>query len=164
MSEDNKEEEVFYAKFSFDVDGTLRDHFGDVHKNPEKEKVREYAKKLIKAGFRVLIITRRFGPDKAQFAMKGDEHTEVYDIADEIGVKREDIHFTDREWKYKKLIDLGVNFHLDDDTNEISILHLVNYGREKKCMPICITKDANDSKEEWYKVIDKIIENPNKFI
>lgn len=107
------------AKISFDVDGTLRDDFfGNV--NPRKYSVQELAKRLIADGHDVLIVTRRYqaGPD--------DEHTVVYDLAEKIGISVENVHFTNREWKFIKLHELGVDFHIDDDEADILNIKLYN--------------------------------------
>lgn len=97
-------------KISFDFDGTLNDFF-DGQNNPFKEKVRKIFKQLLKEGFDVCIITRRYDND--------DENKVVFDVANELGLEKSKIHFTNREWKFKTINDLKVNYHLDDDWMDI---------------------------------------------
>lgn len=102
---------------TIDFDGTINDHFGG-HLNPHKEKVQEMIKRLISEGFDVKIVTRRFGPERSKEGSK-NEHIIVFDIADKLGIPHSNVHFVNRDWKYKKLIELGSNFHLDDDPSNI---------------------------------------------
>jgi hypothetical protein len=130
------------AKISFDVDGTLRDDFfGNV--NPYKNSVQELAKRLIADGHDVLIVTRRYKDGRI------DEHTVVYELAEKIGISIENVHFTNREWKYIKLHELGVDFHIDDDDTDVLNIKLYN--------PITtgfLLKNA-DGIEEFYKLCNQ---------
>lgn len=130
------------AKISFDVDGTLRDDFfGNV--NPYQDSVQELAKRLIADGHNVLIVTKRYQAGRI------DEHTVVYELAEKIGISVENVHFTNREWKFIKLHELGVDFHIDDDDTDVLNIKLYN--------PITtgfLLKNA-DGIEEFYKLCNQ---------
>lgn len=91
-------------KVSFDFDGTL-----------SKEKVQNYARKLISLGFDVHITTTRidFG-----YGAKFD-NSDLFKVADRLGIKRENIFFTCARYKCNFLND-NFLFHLDDDEYEIA--------------------------------------------
>ena len=64
---------------SFDVDGTLLDHFfGQENKN--KESIQNLLVELVLSGlYNVYIVTRRFGPERSEEG-KGNEHLDVYEL------------------------------------------------------------------------------------
>lgn len=45
---------------------------------------------------------------------------DIYEIADELGIKKENIYFTESQNKIKKLLELGIQLHYDDDQIEIN--------------------------------------------
>lgn len=101
---------------SFDLDGTLDDHFDGVN-NPYKKETRELVKRLIRRGYEVYIITRRYGPEKSSMGI-GNEHLKVWEVAEELGVPKNRITFTNREWKYSFVESVGACMHIDDDDRE----------------------------------------------
>lgn len=95
---------------TFDFDGTL----GHV---PYIQKLAKCL--LIDQANDVHIVTRRYSylhPDA------GDEVSQVIALADQIGIKRENVHFTNREYKVGKLKALGAHIHYDDDHTEILLI------------------------------------------
>lgn len=107
---------------SFDFDGSINDHFNGT-KNPQSLEVQELAKTLIAEGFSVHIVTRRYGPENSHKGIK-NEHVEVYEIATKLGVSHDNVHFTNREWKYNKLNEIKADFHIDDDEQDISFIQM----------------------------------------
>jgi len=103
-------------KCSFDYDYTL-----------SIASIQEYAKMLVDNGIEVWIVTRRYdSPEKytEDFIKEigitsnklGLEYTELFEVADRLGIKREHIVFTNMTPKYlffKKNPDFA--WHLDDD-------------------------------------------------
>ena len=102
LSEDNLLiEPVEFADVSIDFDDTLSTKRGQ-----------ELAMKLIDEGETLHIITRR----------REDESKEVYEIADEIGIPREDIHFTNGKLKWELIKKLGIKKHIDNNPDEINAI------------------------------------------
>jgi hypothetical protein len=102
---------------SWDYDGTLDHHFGNGDKNPYLKETRDFVLRLIRRGYDVHIITRRYGPENSQMGL-GNEHLKVWKTADELGIPRENIIFTNREWKYSFIESIGACMHIDDDERE----------------------------------------------
>ena len=93
-------------KVSFDFDGTL-----------DIEIVQNYAKLLIDKGIEVHIVTTRWeDPTKYPFLCN---HNDLFEIANKIGIKKENIHFNNMEYKYTFFLN-NPNFiwHLDDNYEE----------------------------------------------
>lgn len=104
------------SKVSFDYDGTL-----------SKTSVQAYAKSLVEAGHEVWITTSRYDSiDKYSKEEVKDwqiEHlptawTKLFDVADEIGISREHIIFTNKEPKLPYVKEQNFLWHLDDDLEE----------------------------------------------
>jgi hypothetical protein len=133
---------------TFDFDGTIEDTFGKLEVNPFKEKIQELIRTLIKEGFFVHIVTRRFGPENSHKGSK-NEHIEVYEMATKLGVDHSNVHFTNREWKYLKLDNLGSHFHIDDD--EQDIFNIKFYGKGTKGFLLC----SEDGPEKFYNLLKK---------
>lgn len=106
------------VKVSFDADGTLLQY----------PSVQAYAKELVQRGIEVWIVTRRYDslerytPEfnfKYKILDLEAEHKYLFTVADECGIKRENIKFMnmDDKWKYFKNSDFI--WHLDDDSYEI---------------------------------------------
>lgn len=111
---------------TIDYDGTIGDQFnGDF--NSQKKLIHDWIMRLIRRGYDVHIVTRRYGPEFANKG-KGNEHVEVLDMAFNLGIDADKVIFTNREWKYKTLKKLNSIIHLDDDENEKKLieLHLPN--------------------------------------
>jgi len=104
-------------KISFDFDGTLVDDFYGEH-NSQKEEIQKICKDLIDNGHNVFIVTKRFGPEFSNSGKK-NEHLEVYELAEKLGIRKENIHFTNREWKVVKLGQLDINVHFENSENEV---------------------------------------------
>lgn len=102
---------------SFDFDGTIDDQFNDEGVNPHKKIVRDWILRLIRRGYDVHIITRRFGPDNSSRGIM-DEHIKPLKVAKELGIPENKVIFTNREWKYKTIETLGACMHIDDDDRE----------------------------------------------
>jgi len=116
-------------KISFDYDGNLDDHF-DGGKNPNKKEVQELFKKLSEDnGVDLYLITRRFGPEHSNKGLK-DEHQKVYNLLDELNIAlpKEKIIFTNRDMKYKIILNLGINIHLDDDFRDRELIERFTQG------------------------------------
>ena len=94
-------------KASFDFDSTL-----------DIPSVQKFAKKLVRKGIEVWIVTsrvsERFGNPNWNF--------DLFRVAREVGIKEENIHFTEGDDKWKFLKDKGFLFHLDDDCIELELL------------------------------------------
>jgi len=107
-------------KISFDFDGTLSDEF-DGSVNEQKEEIQKICKDYVKRGHDVYIITKRFGPHYANYG-KGDEHVEVFELADELGIPHHKVYFTDREWKTKIISSLEIEMHFENSENEVIMI------------------------------------------
>ena len=83
---------------SFDFDGTL-----------ERPEIQAIARKL-KLRNTIWIITRRFL----------DESEDVYKVADELGIPRTRIIFTNGRWKYQVMRGMNIDYHFDDKLDEIN--------------------------------------------
>ena len=111
-------------RVSFDYDATL-----------SRKDVQEFAKKLVSRGIEVWIVTSRFddetAKEKAWWWIK-DQNNNLFEVADECGIRRENIKFTNMESKSIFLKDKAFTFHLDDDYIELlDILESVD-----KCLPV----------------------------
>ena len=96
-------------KVSFDFDGTLSEPY-----------VQEYARILVEEGIEVWIVTSRFeNADKYKefFGTPTLEynHSDLWQVANEIGISLENIHFTNMTEKSEFLKDRDFIWHLDDD-------------------------------------------------
>jgi hypothetical protein len=111
-------------RVSFDYDATL-----------SRKDVQEFAKKLVSRGIEVWIVTSRFddetAKEKAWWWIK-DQNNNLFEVADECGIRRENIKFTNMESKSIFLKDKGFTFHLDDDY--IELLDILESG--DKCLPV----------------------------
>ncbi len=111
-------------RVSFDYDATL-----------SRKDVQEFAKKLVSKDIEVWIVTSRFddeiAKEKAWWWIK-DQNNNLFEVADECGIRRENIKFTNMESKSIFLKDKGFTFHLDDDY--IELLDILESG--DKCLPV----------------------------
>ena len=105
-------------KISFDFDGCL-----------SKPKVQKYAKELVNKGIDVHIVTRRY-ENTAMYTKRDiinfgilnliDEHNDLFRIAEEVGIKKENIHFMNMANKELFFIENSdFIWHLDDVHKEI---------------------------------------------
>tara|TARA_R110002096_G_scaffold35023_2_gene99499 strand:- start:703 stop:1212 length:510 start_codon:yes stop_codon:yes gene_type:complete len=119
--EDNLEQNLY----SFDFDNTLiRYHTledGDVeYLGPHEENIQK-VRDLAAAGHTVIIVTSRFGPLVGPKKPWDDAPTPEELIAD-LGLPIEVVEYTSGEAKVKKLLELGVSKHWDDDREELKAL------------------------------------------
>lgn len=130
-------------KISFDFDGTLSNNIA----------IREYCSNLVEQNkHEVFIITRRY--DEKTFrdspiTLNQQEHVEVYDIAQQLGVDLLNVHFTNRAMKFESINELGINIHIDDDDYETSLLH-----SSTQCRAICWPLDRR-----WHNTFDEMLRN-----
>ena len=47
------------------------------------------------------------------------DNLDLFEVTDEIGIPRENVHFTNQQLKLDTLLRIGVNLHYDDDTVEV---------------------------------------------
>lgn len=85
------------TRISFDYDGTLSTDRG-----------KEYASKKIAEGHPVYIITAR---------QKSDSH-DVYATADELGIEKSHVIFTNGEDKWKYILQYDIDIHYDDNEEQ----------------------------------------------
>jgi len=106
---------------TFDFDGCISDYFGG-EINPRKSQIKDWIKRLIRRGYDIHIVTRRFGP-YASSRGDGNEHVPVFAFADLVCIPHENVHFTDRDWKYGTIDKLESSIHLDDDITEQQLIN-----------------------------------------
>lgn len=105
-------------KISFDYDDTL-----------EEENIQEIALRFIAEGKEVYIITRRQETDSK----------DVYEDAEELGIRKDRIIFTNGKMKWETIKRLNIGIHYDNNPEEIRLIQentdaegrLVNYEEEK---------------------------------
>jgi len=98
------------TKVSIDFDGTLT-----------RPSVQRFAKELVERGFDVWICTHRKTNEIA-----GNPHynDELFEIADKVGIKRENIQFMNMEDKFPFFIENNdFIWHLDDDWIELDMIN-----------------------------------------
>lgn len=118
---------------SFDFDGTLVDEFGGHPMNSQKDEVQGLVKKYLSEGHEVIIITKRYGPENSNLGLK-NEHVEVYDLAKKLGIER--VYFTNREWKFSYIINLGVNMHFENSEGEIQLINQACKEHNYNCLVV----------------------------
>lgn len=109
-------------KISFDFDGTL-----------EFPEVQNFAKEMIHKGHDVHIVTTRWD-DEHRKDMKIEPNTKVWKVAEEVGIPRSKVHFTNMEWKADFLNEKGFHVHLDDNSHELRLL------RETNCQGVFVNE------------------------
>ena len=83
---------------SFDYDGTM------LHVNHLVERFQRF-------GDEIFIVTSR--------VESKNNHNDLFEEAMDLGIKRENIYFTNNEIKLSKLEELNINLHFDDDSVEV---------------------------------------------
>lgn len=133
------------GKVSIDFDSTL-----------DRKDVQRFAKKLINDGYEVWIVTSRLSTEHAKANL--DQWTtnrveksnlKLFRVADNLGIKREHIHFTNTQFKIEFLEGKNFIFHLDDDSEEL----LEIMSSKDKCEPF------NVNYFEWEELITKKLNN-----
>lgn len=125
-------------KVSFDFDSTL-----------SKKHVQKFAKELIGKGIDVHIVTSR-----SSFEQLDEEgyNDDLYEIADNLQIKRENIHFTQGEDKFKFfMVNSDFLWHLDDDYYELK--YISKYKRYYKTFPISVL--SSNFKHKCCKLLNK---------
>ena len=128
---------------SFDFDGSLDDNFNG-KKNPYKNITRDQAKELIQSGYEVYIITRRYSPG----SFNSNEFQKAWNWAEELGIPKNRVVFTDRKWKYSFIKSVGAFMHIDDDEIEICWMNI----HIPEIIPILV------GESEWEEKFAKAIE------
>ncbi len=98
-------------KVSFDFDGTL-----------SRPDVQAYAKELIERGIEVIVTTSRYNEEKKHLYRSNPTNDDMYAVTDNLGIKRENVHFTNMEDKVDYLQE-DVAWHLDDDEYELGLIY-----------------------------------------
>jgi FMN phosphatase YigB (HAD superfamily) len=132
--EDNLEQNIY----SFDFDNTLiRYHTledGDVEYIGDHEENIQLVKDLAADGHKVIIVTSRFEPkrrdEKTGYPIKhpNDKAPSPDELIATRGLPIDEIWYTSGEHKAKKLADLGVTHHWDDDKEEVAAAEAVGIG------------------------------------
>jgi hypothetical protein len=115
-------------KVSFDFDHTL-----------SRKDVQEFAKQLVNEGHEVWIVTSRFSDEAAKekkWHWIEGQNQKLFDVAQECGIKKENIQFTCMESKSYFLKGKDFIFHLDDDDIELMDIFESNKFDQSKCFPV----------------------------
>jgi hypothetical protein len=133
------------GKVSIDFDSTL-----------DRSDVQRFAKKLINDGFEVWIVTSRTSLeyakenlDQSSINRVEESNLKLFRVADNLGIKREHIHFTNAQLKVEFLEGKDFIFHLDDDSEELLVILISG----DKCEPF------NVNYFEWEELITKKLNN-----
>ena len=126
-------------KVSFDFDSTL-----------DKPSVQKYAKDLIDKGFEVWVITSRPDVYKNHWVVDGVEvkleNNDLFKVTDNLGIPKEQIHFTCYDLKSNFIKGKGFLWHLDDDEVEIESIN-----EETNCVGVLVCED------NWKEKCERII-------
>ena len=137
-------------KVSFDFDSTL-----------DRPSVQEFAKELVNDGIEVWIVTSRctaeYATEKGWHWVDEQNH-KLFKIADNIGIKREHIIFTNHVSKSEFIKGKNFIFHLDDDSDEL--IEILN--SKDPCKPINVNHFEWEYDCRKLVEIEKYLENPNK--
>jgi hypothetical protein len=126
-------------KVSFDFDSTL-----------SRPEIQKYAKELKENGFDVWIVTSRQSELKDEHlrTLAHFDNQDLFNIAEEIGIQRDKIIFTEHQLKVEFFKDNNnFLFHLDDDHVELKFIN-----KETKVKGISCWKNTN-----WKKKCNKIL-------
>ena len=133
-------------KVSFDFDDTL-----------SLPHIRKYAKELIKKGYEVWVVTRRFekledySKDFLDYYNIKDikrEHSYLYEVINRLGIPRSRVHFCNMEDKYKFFQDNNdFIWHLDDDLQETNDIN-------QHCDVVAVNHFKGDFKKQCNKLIE----------
>ena len=132
-------------KVSFDFDSTL-----------SRKDVQKFAKQLVDEGHEVWIVTSRFSDEAAKekkWHWIEGQNERLFDVAEECGIKKENIQFTCMESKSYFLEGKGFIFHLDDDDIELMDILENNRHTGDKCHPVHV--DHFEWKETCQNILKK---------
>ena len=117
-------------RISFDFDGVL-----------DTEEGQEFFRSLAHANwlagpngttFQIFIVTTRFKDEigvESKSKILADRNDDIWNFVRSIqGLHGIKVNFTNHEWKWKTLDDLGIDIHIDDNPDEC---HLINEKCEK---------------------------------
>ena len=96
---------------SFDFDGTFSTKIVQDFYYEIKDKVN------------FVILTRRYDELHKHLWKSNPSNKELWDLIDSWRIPKENVFFTNFEWKYQFLTDTFVLLHLDDDCNEIDYIN-----------------------------------------
>jgi len=128
-------------KVSIDFDGTL-----------SRRDVQEFAKDLVSKGIDVWIVTSRCSTEEAKkkaWWWIEKQNQQLYDVAEECGIQREKIVFTEHIDKIVFLKDKEFLFHLDDDEHELILI----MESKDPCRPLNV--DHFEWKESCLEILNK---------
>lgn len=96
-------------RISFDFDLTLSQPY-----------IQSICEALIKNKHEIFIVTSRRTIDKT--TGMPFMNSDIFFVANQLGIKEENIYFTEHEPKIDRLTELRINLHFDDDPEEIERL------------------------------------------
>lgn len=79
----------------------------------------EFAKELVEQGHEVWVVTRR---NENNIHNTKEHNTWLFEIAEEIGIKKEHIHFCNMCDKFHFFKDKDFLFHLDNNNNDLELI------------------------------------------
>lgn len=101
-------------KISFDFDGTLN-----------LEQIEKLVSKLDHKFFDIYVITSRH--------KNAHSNHDLWDIVQKLGINIDNIFFLEGSYKWRKILELGINYHFDDVVEECQLIL-----QHTKCIPILI--------------------------
>jgi hypothetical protein len=119
---------LIMKKVSFDFDSTL-----------DRPDVQRFAKELVSQGQDVWVVTSRVATESALLKgwhWIGRQNEQLYMVAEDCGIPRDKIVFTEYVDKIEFLKGKGFTFHLDDDEVELELISL----SEDSCEPVDVKK------------------------
>jgi hypothetical protein len=125
-------------KLSFDFDHTL-----------SRVDVQIYAKNMVDAGHEVWIVTSRPDIYTGELQHIQPDNSDLYMVADFVGIKPQHIHFTCYELKSGFIDGSDFAFHLDDD--EVELRFIAESG--DSCVPIDV--GTGNWREQCYETIEE---------
>jgi len=128
-------------KISVEFDGTLSRFFNGLS-NPIEQDVQNMVKRLIDEGYDVHIITRRYENQMLS------ENRPVLLMAEHLGIDPENIHFTNRNWKWEIMNELNIDCHLDND--ETDLYYIKN--KLTKTIGVSLSKEGV---HKFYEIVTK---------
>lgn len=124
-------------RISFDFDGTLEDEFDGIV-NTQKYEIQDIAKKYIKDGHQVFIITKRYGPEMSNFGLQ-NEHLVVFSLAKKLGIT--EVYFTNRKMKSSHILSLKIDIHFENSQNEIDFINTICHKNNHNCLVIPVESE-----------------------
>ena len=106
---------------------------------------------FISLGFQVYILTSRFDCIRRLKFNDLKPNDDIYQTAEEVGVKPSRIAFTNQEKKWIHLLDTGVHIHIDDD---IQVIKDLDYYKNVKGFN-CNDKNLEEKLFEYIEAIQE---------